>query len=150
MKNLFKKIVLVGVISYLPLSLWALSNCEKDEKNYFQFVIPNYQTTRQSGQTVNIYVKYAYKKDLPIKEYSDYRLVRAKILEYMEPSDALPAQLFWEIIATHMGRKLMSEFPLDGVSVQLTVLDNQNPNSYEPGDHGPIFTVGKIEPLDVH
>lgn len=35
---------------------------EKGEKNHFQFVISKYHTSRQSGQTVNIYVRYAYKQ----------------------------------------------------------------------------------------
>lgn len=151
MKNLFKTILLIVIISYWPASLWATPNHEDTgEKNYFQFVIPKYHTTRQSGQTVNIYVRYAYKKDLPTSEYPDYRILRTNILRYMEPSDELPAEIFWEILATNMGRELMKDFPLDGVSIQLTVLDNQNPNSYEPGDHGPIFTIGKIAPLDIH
>jgi len=151
MKNLFKTIVLIVIISHWPLSLWATPNHEETgERNYFQFVIPKYHTTRQSGQIVNIYVKYAYKKDLPTNEYSDYRILRTTILRYMEPSDEFPAEIFWEIVATNMGRELMKHFPLEGVSIQLIVLDNQNPASYEPGDHGPIFTVGKIEPLDIH
>ncbi len=151
MKNLFKIILLMAVISYSPASLWATSNHEDiGEKNYFQFVISKYHTKRQSGQTVNIYVKYAYKMNLPTSEYPDYRVLRTKILRYMEPSDEFPADVFWEIIATNIGRELMKDFPLDGVSIQLTVLDNQKPDSYEPGDHGPIFTMGKIDPLDLH
>ena len=151
MKNLFKTLLLIAVISYCPVSLWATPNHEnREEKNYFQFVIPKFYTKRQSGQTVNIYVKYAYKQDLPTKEYPDYRILRTKVLKYMEPSKEFPAEIFWEIIATHMGRELMKDFPLDGVSIQLTVLDNQDPNRYEPGDHGPIFTMGKITPLDIH
>ncbi|MBA2655555.1 MAG: hypothetical protein H0U70_01050 [Tatlockia sp.] len=151
MKNIFNTILLTVVISYWSGSLWATPNQENiSEKNYFQFVIPKYHTTRQSGQTVNIYVKYAYKKDLPTSEYSDYRVLRTTILRYMEPSDKFPAEVYWEILATNMGRELMKNFPLDGVSIQLTILDNKNPDSYEPGDHGPIFTIGKISPLDVH
>ncbi len=151
MNNLFKTIFLVVVITYWPVSLWATEGHEdKGEKNYFQFVIPKYHTTRQSGQTVNIYVRYAYKKDLPVSEYLDYRILRTKVLEYMEPSEEFPINIFWEILATQMGKKLMSDYSLEGVSIQLTVLDNQNPDSYEPGDHGPIFTVGNIAPLDIH
>jgi hypothetical protein len=151
MKNIFKSILLMVIITYWPISLWAAPNYEDaDEKNYFQFVISKYHTTRQSGQTVNIYVRYAYKSELPTSEYPDYRILRSTILRYMEPSDAFPAEVFWEILATNMGRELMRDFPLEGVSIQLAVLDNQNPGSYEPGDHGPIFTVGKIAPLDVH
>ncbi|MCE0724250.1 MULTISPECIES: hypothetical protein [Legionella] len=151
MKNLFKIILLVMVISYWPPSIWASTDNENHiEKNYFQFVIPEYHTNRQSGQTVNIYVRYAYKKKLPNNQYPDYRVLRTAVLKYMEPTVEFPAEVFWEILATAMGRDLMKNYPLDGVSIQLDVLDNQNPNSFEPGDHGPTFTVGDIEPLDVH
>lgn len=139
------------MVLYLPVSFSATAIPEgNSEKNYFQFTISKYHTTRQSGQVVNIYAKYAYKKDLSINDYPDYRILRTKILKYMEPSDEFPADVFWEVLATKMGKELMSDFPLDGVSIQLYVLDNQNPDSNEPGDHGPTFTIGEIAPLDVH
>ncbi|KTD40699.1 hypothetical protein [Legionella parisiensis] len=151
MKNLFKVILLIMIISYWPPSLWAsMDNENHIERNYFQFVIPQYHTSRQSGQTVNIYVRYAYNKNLPNNKYPDYRVLRAAVLRYMEPTVEFPAEVFWEILATAMGRDLMKNYPLDGVSIQLDVLDNQNPNSFEPGDHGPTFTIGEIEPLDIH
>lgn len=68
----------------------------------------------------------------------------------MEPTTEFPAEVFWEILATNMGKELMKDFPLDGVSVQLEVLDNQDPNSFEPSDHGPTFTIGDIPALDIH
>lgn len=68
----------------------------------------------------------------------------------MEPSNEFPADVFWEVLATKMGKELINDFPVSGVSIQLNVLDNQNPDSNEPGDHGPIFTIGDIAPLDVH
>ncbi|MCX7119415.1 MAG: hypothetical protein NTZ86_06080 [Legionellales bacterium] len=95
---------------------------------------------------VNINVRYAYKKDLPERDYPDYRILRTQVLKYMEPSEALPMNTFWEILATRMGRELMRDFPLASVSVQLTVLDNQNQVGNEPSDHGPIFTLGDISP----
>jgi hypothetical protein len=145
MKKSFKTIIIIAVLSYFPFSL-AHSNDE--ERNYFQFAIAKYHTTRQSGQVVDIYVRYAYKKDLAASEYPDYRLLRTKVLKYMEPSEELPAPVFWEILAPKMGKELMNDFPLSGVSIQLNVLDN--PDGNEPGDHGPIFTIGEIAPLDVH
>jgi hypothetical protein len=141
-------LVMVIVLSW-SFSLWATPIHEiNEEKNYFQFTIQNHHTTRQSGQVVNIYVRYAYKKGLPESEYFDYRIMRTKILKYMEPSDELPAGIFWEIIATKMGKELMHEFHLDGISIQLVVLDNPSPDANEPGDHGPTFTLGNIAPLN--
>lgn len=143
--------VFLAIISFGPASLWAASNQNThDERNYFQFVIPKYDTQRQGGQKVTVYVRFAYNKGLASSKYIDYRVMREDVLKYMEPSEEFPAEVFWEILATQMGRELMKNYPVEGVSVQLEVLDNQNPNTYEPGDHGPVFTTGNIEPLDVH
>lgn len=147
MNKLFKAMIVIAMLSYWPFSGWASS---LSERNYFQFSISKYHTTRQSGQIVDIYVRYAYKKDLATSKYPDYRILRTNLLKYMEPSEELPAHVFWEILATRMGKELMGDFPLSGVSVQLNVLDNPNPDSNEPGDHGPVFTMGDIAPLDVH
>ncbi len=134
----------------MPISLLANTNQQDlTERNYFQFMIPKYQTTRQSGQTVTLYVRYAYKKDLPSNKYLDYRIIRTKVLSYMEPTSEFPAEVFWEILATEIGKALMHDYPLEGVSIQITVFDNQDPNRFEPGNHGPVFTVGNIAPLDV-
>ena len=148
MKDIFKMILCVLMLSYGAVTLSApLEYEESGEKNYFQFEISKYHTKRQSGQTVNIYVRYAYEKNLPANKYPDYRLMRTTILKYMEPSEKYPADVYWEILATEMGRELMKNFPLEGVSIQMIVLDNPNSDIYEPGDHGPTFTVGKIAPL---
>ena len=151
MKALLEAMLLVGIISCWPASSWAAtSQQEEGERNYFQFAIPKYHTKRQLGQIVDIYVRYAYTEKLDIKKYPDYRLLRTAVLAYMQPSPKLPMNLYWEIIATKMGKKLMADFPLAGVSIQLNVRDKQNSKNDDPGDHGPIFTMGKIAPLDIH
>ncbi len=160
MKKCFKTLILAVAVSYSPITLWAALPHKPPhkpphhepyhEKNYFQFAISKYHTSRQSGQTVDIYVRYAYKPGLPSDKYPDYRILRTAILKYMEPSDELPADVYWELIATQMGKELMHDFPLDGISIQLHVLDKQDVNHAEPGDHGPIFTIGHIAPLAVH
>ena len=151
MKILFKILILLTIIAYWSTSIWTtISNSEQREKNYFQFAIPNYHSSRQWGQVVNVYVRYAYKSNLPSNKYPDYRLLRKSILIYLEPTAELPAMVYWEIIATKMGKELMKNFPLQGVSVQLEVLNNPNPEHYEPGNHGPTYTEGTIQPLDIH
>lgn len=151
MNNRLKALVLLTMVFFGTTSLWASSNQNtKDERNYFQFVIPKYETQRQGGQKVTIYVRFAYNKELPSSKYVDYRVMREEVLKYMEPSEEFPSEVFWEVLATQIGRELIKNHPIEGVSVQLEVLDNQNPNAYEPGDHGPVFTSGNIEPLDVH
>lgn len=149
MKKLFRVTTVLFAILSCSMLGWATSCMAKPiEKNYFQFAISKYHTSRQSGQTVDIHVRYAYKKNLPTTKYPDYRILRTVVLHYMEPSDEFPADIYWEILATQIGRELMHNFPLQGVSVQLHVLDN--PEGNEPGDHGPTFTIGNIAPLDVH
>lgn len=146
MKPIFKAIVLVVFVFFGSASAWANST---EDRNYFQFVIPKYQTHRQGGQTISVYVRFAYKQGLPESQYVDYRLMRKDVLSYLEPSDEYPINVFWEILATTMGHDLMKNYPIEGVSVQLVVFDNQNPDTFEPGDHGPVFTTGNIEPLSI-
>ncbi len=148
MKNLFK--IIVMLMFFYGYNVAIARPEENKGKNYFQFVIPCYHTQRQSGQTVNVYVRYAYKSKLSITEYPDYRALRSSILKYMEPTEEFPALTFWEILAQRMGNDLMNDYPLTGVSIQLEVLDNQNEEAYEPGDHGPTYTVGDISPLSIH
>lgn len=151
MNYMLKTVVLIVVMVFQPIAYAADANQATHlERNYFQFVIPKYETTRQGGQKVSVYVRFAYKKGLPQSEYVDYRVMRTDLLNYMEPSDKYPTNVFWEVLATVMGQDLMQHYPLEGVSVQLVVFDNPNPDAYEPGDHGPVYTIGDIAPLDVH
>ena len=130
--KVFTKIFIVVLFIFSWESFaWASADAESTiEKNYFQFVITKYHTTRQSGQTLNIYVRYAYKQDLAVSEYPDYRKLRASILAYMEPTNEFPAGVYWEVLATKIGKDLMSNYPLEGLSIQLEVLDNPDPNTF--------------------
>lgn len=140
MKKIFY-VVLIG------LSL-VFSNLAFASKNNFQFQVKKYHTQRQSGQTLDLNIRYALRDDVESSRYPDYRELREKALQYLEPSDGLPTNIFWEIIAAEIGQKLMADYPLSGVSIQLIVYDNVEGtgSSYEPGDHGPIFTVGDVIP----
>jgi len=143
--------MLLFVVSYWPIAYWAPSYLPNhNETNYFQFAIADYHTSRQSGQTIDIYVRYAYKKTLAENAYPDYKLLRTDLLPYLEPSNELPTDVYWEIIASKMGKALMRKYPLAGISIQLHILDNNNSNKDEPGDHGSTFTMGEIRPLDVY
>lgn len=142
--------LLITVVFYWPNLSVAAGTHFNNEKNYFQFVISKYHTSRQGGQTLNVYVRYAYKPNLPASDYPDYRELRKQVMNYLEPNDKFPAEVFWEVLATDMGHELMQNFPISGISVQIEVLDNLDPNAFEPGDHGPVFTMGDILPLDIH
>ena len=151
MKNLLKTVLLCTALFITPIYAHAATNIPNMHvRNEFQFAIPQYHTARQSGQVVNIYVKFAYKKGLPTSDYKDYRVMRENILVYMEPTNDYPIDVFWEILATKMGDELMAKYPLGGVSIHLEVMDNTDPNRFEPGDHGPTYTIGDIAPLEVH
>ncbi|MBN9230663.1 MAG: hypothetical protein BGO90_02555 [Legionella sp. 40-6] len=119
-------------------------------KHYFQFKVACYHTSRQAGQTVNVYVRYAYKNGIQESEYPDYRLLRESVMNYMEPTERFPEATFWEILAKNMAEELLQKYSLAAISVQLDVLDNPSPQAYEPGDHGPTYTIGDIPPLDIH
>lgn len=145
--------------SFLISMFWVLTSLSFAEgvnsaaipdHNYFQFQIQQYHTQRQNGQTLNVYVRYALKDGLERSQYPDYIPIRAALLSYLEPSEELPADAYWEVIAERIGNALYERFPIKGVSIQLLVFPNEQAQPYEPGFHGPIYTKGKIEPLNVN
>lgn len=146
MKNIYQ--VIFFSLIYALSSNQIASAATQHERNYFQFEIANYHTQRQSGQTLNLYVRYAYTEGLDPSKYIDYRKIRDKVMENLEPNEKFPTNTYWEIIATDMGRTLVKSYSIKAISIQIEILDN--PAGGEPGIHGPIFTIGDIAPLDVH
>jgi hypothetical protein len=116
-------------------------------KNNFQFQISNYQTQRQGGQTLDLYVRYAMKDEIDYSRYPDYRELRSIALQYLEPSDKLPVNTYWEVIAAKIGDDLAARYPLAGISVQMLVHPNESGSIYEPGFHGPVYTAGDVVPF---
>ena len=147
MKNKYR-VIFFTLLCALSTHQISAATTSPHEKNYFQFEVANYHSQRQSGQTLNLYIRYAYKEGLDASKYPDYRVLRNKAMEYLEPNEKFPTNTFWEILATDMGHELLKNYPLAAISVQMEVLDN--PAGDEPGTHGPIFTEGDITPLDVH
>lgn len=137
------KVIQVIIVSVL-LSVTSLAFASK---NNFQFQVDGYHTKRQGGQTLNVYVRYALKDNADYSSYPDYRELRTIAMRYLEPTDKLPENTFWEIIAAKLGEELMSRYPFSGVSVQFLVHPNDGGAVYEPGFHGPIYTIGDVIPL---
>lgn len=138
-----KKIIYLVIFSVLL----STANFAFASKNNFQFQISSYKTQRQGGQTLDLYVRYAMKDNVDYSSYPDYRDLRSITLKYLEPTDALPVNIFWEIIAAKMAEELMSRYPLSGISVQMLVYPNEQGSIFEPGFHGPIYTTGDVIPL---
>lgn len=150
MKPLFRALFISSslCISSLAMADIAPKNTTATH-NYFQFQIQQYHTQRQTGQTLNVYVKYALKPGLDASQYPDYVPMRQVVLNYLEPTEELPANVFWEIIAQKIGDELYNKFPVEGVSVQMMVFPSEPDHMYEPGFHGPIYTKGNIPALEV-
>jgi hypothetical protein len=139
-----KKIIyfLIFNVAFLFITpLWA-------SKNNFQFQLNEYHTQRQSGQTLDMYIRYSLKDEVAYSQYPDYRELRSIAITYLEPTAKFPADTYWEVIAAAIGEDLMARYPLSGVSIQLLVYPNENSNTYEPGFHGPIYTTGDVIPFN--
>lgn len=115
--------------------------------NNFQFQIKDYHTQRQAGQTLDVNIRYALRDDMDSSKYPDYRELREKAMRYLEPTSDLPVNTYWELIAKAIGDDLMRSYQLAGISVQISVHTNENGTISEPGLHGPIYTIGDINPL---
>ena len=139
MRKLIHLLVMAVLLTMTTLAFSA--------KNNFQFQINDYHTQRQAGQTLDVYVRYAMQDNVDYSQYPDYRELRNIVAGYLEPSDSLPVNTFWEIIAEKIAANLQSRYPLSGISVQLLVYPNVNGGISEPGFHGPIYTIGDVLPL---
>lgn len=138
-----KKIIYLFVFSLLALTV----NISFAGKNNFQFQISKYHTERQEGQTLDLYVRYAMKDDVDYSKYPDYRELRKIAIKYLEPTTDIPKNTYWEVIAAKIAEDLMSKYPISGISTQILVYPNESGAIYEPGFHGPIYTVGDVIPL---
>lgn len=136
-------------IYFLVISIFIIGSTSVfASKNNFQFEMSGYHTQRQSGQTLDMYVRYAMKDNVSYSQYPDYRELRRIAASYLEPTPELPANVYWEIISEKIANDLMSRYPLSGVSVQLLVYPNESKDSFEPGFHGPIYTTGDVIPFN--
>ena len=138
-----KKLIYLFVFSVLVITI----NISFAGKNNFQFQINGYHTQRQGGQILDLYIRYAMKDDVDYSKYPDYRELREIAVKYLEPTNALPVNTFWEVIAAKLAEDLMSKYPISGISTQFLVYPNESGAIYEPGFHGPIYTVGDVVPL---
>jgi hypothetical protein len=138
-----KKLIYLLFFSVLAIT----ANISFAGKNNFQFQISEYHTQRQGGQILDLYIRYAMKEDVDYSKYPDYRELRKIAVKYLEPTDALPVNTYWEVIAAKLAKDLMSKYPISGISTQVLVYPNENGAIYEPGFHGPIYTEGDVVPL---
>lgn len=113
----------------------------------FVFVVKHVNSSRQSTKCLNIIVKYRYPVGVNTSGYIDYKLLRSVVLEYAQPTPALPEMALWEDINKQLALKLMSKFKIDAVSTQIQVLNQVIGAIYEPGNHGSIVTFGDMAPL---
>ncbi len=141
MKKLIHLFIFCMMLSIATISFAGVG------KNNFQFQISEYHTQRQGGQTLDVYIRYAMKDNVDYSQYFDYRNLRENVLKYLEPSADLPANVFWEIIVAKLAEELRAKYSLAGISVQFLVYPNEKGAVYEPGFHGPIYTVGDVIPL---
>jgi hypothetical protein len=53
---------------------------------------------------------------------------------------------FWEFIAQEIGNTLFKKYfnVITGIQVKLSVLPHTTNNNFEPGLHGPTYTLGDI------
>lgn len=75
------------------------------------------------------------------------RKLREIAIKYLEPTETLQVNTFWEVIAAKIAEDLISKYPISGISTQILAYPNENGSIYEPGFHGSIYTVGDVIPL---
>lgn len=106
----------------------------------FQFQISNFITTRQGCQAINIGISYKYKND-DYPNYLELREIAINILNNYGDNNT-----FWEYIAQEIGNTIYTKYSnqITGVKVVLNVLSHTTNNNFEPGLHGPTYTIGDV------
>jgi hypothetical protein len=122
----------------------------------YSFQISNLITPNQKGQILDVGIKYKYRQDVINNNYGNnnqqnsdnyinYVDVRKYIIETLEKQEN-PNQ-YWEVFAKDLGDYLYKTYykQVSGWEIKLTVLPHTQVNNfYEPGLHGPIYTIGDI------
>ena len=114
----------------------------------FQFQALDVKTPRQYGRTLNLVIRYRYRDGLPASQYPDYRIVRREALGFLRIRASEPANEYWEVLNGHLVQHLFDSFPLQGVTSQMQVVPEPNPEVEEPGWHSSIATIGEVQPID--
>ena len=112
----------------------------KNSFTTFEFQISNFVTPRQGGQVINVGIYYKYRtEDYP--NYLELREITISILNNFGDENT-----FWEIIAQEIGNTLFNKYcnQITGIKVKLSVLPHTTNNNFEPGLHGPTYTIGEI------
>jgi len=112
------------------------------EKSFttFEFQIGNFVTKRQGGQAINVGIFYKYRCD-NYPNYLELREIAIDILNNFGDENT-----FWEFIAQEIGNTLFKKYfnVITGIQVKLSVLPHTTNNNFEPGLHGPTYTLGDI------
>ena len=119
------------------------------ESDTFYFQDTGLTTPRQGGNTIDLFVGLRYADGTDANEIPDYRQLLALATTFLTPSDALPANVSWETLATTMAPALKASGPMSGVTVQIRV----HPKCSSPADkrgvwRSAVHTVGDIDPMD--
>ena len=113
----------------------------------FQFDILNFKTERQYGRTLDVVIRYRYRRDLSSAEFPDYREIRKDTLEFIRVRPKEPADEYWEVLNADLVQHLYDSYPLSGITSLIRVHPDPNPKLEEPGWHSSIATTGDILPL---
>lgn len=112
------------------------------EKSFttFEFKITNFITKRQGGQSIDVGIFYKYRSD-NYPNYLDLRDITIDILNNYGDENT-----FWELIAQEIGNTLFKKYiyQITGIQVNLNVTPHTTNNNYEPGLHGPTYTIGDL------
>lgn len=112
----------------------------------FVFVVSHFNSSRQFGKCLNAIVKYRYvagmKPNATGGGWLDYRDVRQLVLDKLQPTDDLPADVQWELINVKISDEINERYSslITHLSVQIQVHTENNTYINEPGHHGSILT----------
>lgn len=130
------------------VAIALLSGCATSrEVDTFYFQMNGLDTPRQGGATVDLIVGLRYADGTPVEQIPDYRPIAEMAESYLEPSNALPAQISWEALLRAMVPSIMKAGPMSGVSIALRVYPTCDDKPDTDLVRSAIYTMGDIDPV---
>lgn len=130
------------------VALLMVSGCSSPrDVDTFYFQLDGLQTPRQGGAQVDLIVGLRYAHGTTPQQIPDYRPIAELAEGYLQPTDALPANISWEVLLRDMVPAIMKAGPISGVSVVLRVHPRCDDKATTDLLRSAIYTMGDIDPI---
>lgn len=130
------------------VALMMVAGCSTSrDVDTFYFQMDGLQTPRQGGAQVDLIVGLRYADGTTPQQIPDYRPIAELAEGFLQPTEALPANISWESLLRTMVPAIMQAGPISGVSVVLRVHPRCDDKATTDLLRSAIYTMGDMDPI---